>query len=225
MTLTLTERLRGSSSMDIAKTAIADYLSALASSSPAPGGGSSAALSGAMAASLVSMVANLTAGRAKYADSQELVNETLAATAKLIPELTECIHKDMTAFDGVMAALRMPKDSDAQKAERSQALQDAYKIATSAPVETADKCLAVMKLAEGLLHRSNVTAACDLTAAAIEARAGILIALENVYVNLSAIHDSGYVAAMRERAANIDAESQRLLGAVREGVAEMTGGK
>ena len=171
------------------------------------------------------MVANLTLGREKYADSQELVKETLARTSTLIPELTECIHKDMTAFDGVMAALKMPKDSEAQKAERSLALQEAYKTATGAPVETAEKCLEVMKLAEGLLFRSNRTAACDLSAAALEARAGILIALENVNVNLSAIRDSEYVAEMSRWAENIDAESQRLLTLIREGAAKMSGGK
>ena len=76
-----------------------------------------------------------------------------------------------------------------------------------------------------MLHKSNVTAACDLSAAALEARAGILIALENVKVNLSAIHDSEYVDAMTKWAENIDAESQRLLAVIREGVADMTGGK
>ena len=127
--------------MNIAGKAIADYLCDLASSSPAPGGGSSAALSGAMGAALVSMVANLTKGREKYSAHQALITETLERTEKLIPELTDCIRKDMNAFDGVMAAYRMPKDSDSQKAERSRAIQEAYKAATSAPVETAEKSL------------------------------------------------------------------------------------
>ena len=211
--------------MDIANTEIAAYLSALASSSPAPGGGSCAGLSGAMGAALVSMVANLSTGREKYAEYQEIITETLTRTNTLIPELTECIHKDMAAFDGVMSALRMPKDSEEQKAERSKALQEAYKTATSAPVETAEKCLEVMRLAEGLLHKSNATAASDLTVAGLEARAGILIALENVNVNLAAIRDSEYVTRMRAWAENIDTESQRLLTVICDGVAEMSGGK
>ena len=211
--------------MKTADKSITEYLSALASSAPAPGGGSSAAVSGAMGAALVSMVANLTIGRAKYADYQHLAQDTINSTSRLIHELTECIHKDMKAFDGVMAALRMPKDTDAEKAERSQALQEAYKIATGAPVETADKCLEVMRLAEGLLFKSNTTAAVDLSAAALEARAGILIAVENVNVNLAAIRDGEYVADMRAWAENIDTESQRLLTVIRDGVAEMSGGK
>ena len=207
--------------MDIQSTTIGGYLDALASNAPAPGGGSSAALSGAMGAALVSMVANLTTGREKYAAHQELVSATLERTSTLIHELTECVQKDMKAFDGVMAAYRLPKGSP----ERSQAIQEACKAATAAPVETAEKSLEVMRLTEGLLHKSNVTAACDLSAAALEARAGILIALENVKVNLSAIHDSEYVDAMTKWAENIDAESQRLLAVIREGVADMTGGK
>ena len=207
--------------MDIHSTTISGYLDALGSNAPAPGGGSSAALSGAMGAALVSMVANLTTGREKYAAHQELVSATLNRTSTLIHELTECVQKDMKAFDGVMAAYRLPKDSP----ERSRAIQDAYKTATAAPVETAEKSLEVMRLAEGLLHKSNVTAACDLSAAGLEARAGILIALENVNVNLSAIHDSQYVDAMTKWAENIDAESQRLLDVIREGVKDMIGGK
>ena len=211
--------------MDIHEARVTEYLSALASSSPAPGGGSSAALSGAMAASLVSMVANLTDGKEKYSAHQTLITETLAKSAGLLAELTECVNKDMRAFDGVMAAFRMPKDSEGQKAERSRAVQEAYKVAAGAPVETANKCLDVMRLAEGLLFRSNVTVSSDLSAAALEARAGILIALENVNVNLSAIRDSEYVDRMRNWSENIDAESRRMLNVIREGVAEMTGGK
>ena len=209
---------------NIAQAFVGDYLAALASNAPAPGGGSSAALSGAMGAALVSMVANLTKGKAKYADSQALVEATLERTHKLLAELTECVNKDMKAFDGVMAAFRMPKATDEEKALRSRAVQEAYKTATGAPVETAEKCIEVMRLAEGLLFKSNVTASVDLSAAALEARAGILIAIENVNVNLSAIKDEGYVHDMRTWAGNIDAESSRLLAVVREGAAKMAGG-
>ena len=225
--LTQTEKLRGCSSMDghISRAAIGDYLAALGSNSAAPGGGSSAALSGAMAAALVSMVANLTIGREKYADYQELASRTAEKSQALVLELTDCVRKDMNAFDGVMAAFRMPKSTDEERAERSRAVQEAYKGATGAPVETAEKCLEVLKLAEGLLGKSNVTACIDLSAAAIEARAGITIALENVNVNLAAIRDGEYVSRMRAWADDIDAESQRLLALIRVGVAEMMGGK
>ena len=164
----------------------------------------------------MSMVANLTLGKAKYADFQELAENTAAKAHALVHELTDCVRKDMTAFDGVIAAFKLPKGSE----ERSRAVQEAYKAATGAPVETAEKCLEVMRLAEGLLHKSNVTAA-----VALEARAGILIALENVGVNLAAIRDEEYVKEWRAWSDNIDAESQKLLDVVRAGAAEMTGGR
>ena len=210
---------------NIAQAFVGDYLAALASNAPAPGGGSSAALSGAMGAALVSMVANLTLGKEKYADFQELAKSTAEKARTLVHELTDCISKDMKAFDGVMAAFRLPKASDEEKLERSRAIQEAYKAAAAAPVETAEKCLDVMKLAEGLLFKSNVTAAVDLSAAVLEARAGILIALENVGVNLAAIRDEEYVKEWRAWSDNIDAESQKLLDVIRAGVAEMTGGR
>lgn len=217
---TQTEKLRGCSSLDgqIDRAAIGDYLAALGSSAPAPGGGSSAALSGAMGAALVSMVANLTIGREKYSEYQELAENTAKSAYALILELTECIRRDMNSFDGVMAAFRMPKSTDEEKAKRSHAIQEAYKSATGAPVETAEKCLAVMRLSEGLIGKSNVTASVDLSAAAIEARAGILIALENVNINLKAIHDEDYVREMSLWTENIDAESQRLLDVITGGV-------
>ena len=204
---------------------IGKYLADLGSSSPAPGGGSSAALSGAMGASLVSMVANLSVGREKYSEFQDLISDTLKKAENLSSELTDCIKKDMTAFDGVMAAFKMPKNTDEGKKARSAAIQDAYKTATSAPVETAEKSLEVMKLAEKLLFKSNSTAACDLSAAALEARAGIMIALENVNVNLAAIKDSEYVNKMRSWVENIDSESKKLLDIICNGVSEMMGVK
>ena len=82
-----------------------------------------------------------------------------------------------------------------------------------------------MQLAEGLLFKSNVTAASDLSVGAIQARAGILTSLENVNVNLAVIRDSEYVARMRSWAENIDTESQRLLDLIQKGAAEMSGGK
>ena len=204
---------------------IGKYLADLGSSIPSIGGGGAGALSGAMGAALVSMVANLSLGREKYAAFQDLISETLSETEKLAADLNECMTKDSNAFDCVIQAFRLPKTIDEEKAARSQAVQNAYKIAASVPAETAEKCLRVMQLAEGLLFKSNVTAASDLSVGAIQARAGILTALENVYVNLAVIRDAEYVSEMRTWAENIDAESQRLLNVIRDGAAKMSGGK
>lgn len=204
---------------------IGKYLADLGSSIPSIGGGGAGALSGAMGAALVSMVANLSLGREKYAEFQGLISETLSESEKLAADLAECMTKDSNAFSCVVQAFKLPKNTDEEKAARSQAVQNAYKIAASVPAETAEKCLRVMRLAEGLLFKSNVTAASDLSVGAIQARAGILTSLENVNVNLAVIRDSEYVARMRAWAENIDTESQRLLDLIQKGAAEMSGGK
>ena len=204
---------------------IRKYLADLGSSMPSVGGGGAGALSGAMGAALVSMVANLSLGREKYAAFQDLISETLSEAEALASDLTECIGKDMIAFDQVIQAFRLPKSTDEEKAVRSEAVQNAYKIAASAPADVAEKCIEVMQLAEGLLFRSNATAASDLTVAALEARTGILVSLENVNVNLAVIRDEEYVSRMRAWAENIDKESQRLLELIRKGAAKMSGGK
>ena len=204
---------------------IGKYLADLGSSIPSIGGGGAGALSGAMGAALVSMVANLSIGRDKYAEFQGLISDTLSEAEELSSILNECMTKDSNAFDCVIQAFRLPKSTDEEKAVRSQAVQNAYKTAASVPAETAEKCLRVMQLAEGLLFKSNATAASDLSVAAIQARAGILTSLENVNVNLAVIRDTEYVARMQAWAESIDTESQRLLNVIRDGAAKMSGGK
>ncbi|MBQ7733923.1 MAG: cyclodeaminase/cyclohydrolase family protein [Synergistaceae bacterium] len=189
---------------------IDDFLADLASDSPAPGGGAAAALSGAMAAALVSMVANLTRGRAKYSEFNDLAEEAAKEAESLRLALIQCINKDMSAFDGVMDAIKMPKTTDSEKAKRSEALQEAYKTAILAPVETINNCLEVMKLAVKLTGKSNPNVASDLRAAAINAQAGIDTALENVEINLSAINDPDYQAQMSAWVDKVEEDSEEL---------------
>ena len=200
----------------IEQRSIQDFLNDLASSSPAPGGGSVAALSGATGAALVSMVANLTTGKAKYAEYQPMIADALTEAGRLMRELLACADDDMTAFDGVMSALKMPKDNP----ERFGALQEAYKTATRAPEHTANACLEVMRLAYSLVGKSNRTAACDLSAASLQAHAGIVSALENVSVNLKAIHDAEYVSQMSSWSESVMREAEELLTATIQGVRE-----
>ena len=201
---------------DIRKTSVGQFLDALGSSSPAPGGGSVAALSGAMGAALVSMLCSLTIGREKYAEYDSFARETLAKSEALTQSLLDCLRDDMTAYNGVIAAMRLPKESDAQKLSRSQALQAAYKTATSAPENTINNCLEVMRLAKSLLGRSNPTAACDLAAAGIEAHAGIFIAMDSIRANLGVIHDAEYVSRVKAWADNAEHEAEKLLLEIQE---------
>ena len=190
---------------------ITKFLDDLASDLSAPGGGATSALSGAMGAALVSMVANLTINREKYAQFQELAINSAKKANELMQILTECINKDMNSFDGVIKALKLPKNTESEKSARSQALQEAYKVAISAPIEIVNNCLEVMKLSRKLIGKSNITAECDLTAALSQCYAAINIALENVRVNLAFIKDSQYNAQISEWAANSERESKELI--------------
>ncbi|HVQ00233.1 MAG TPA: cyclodeaminase/cyclohydrolase family protein, partial [Candidatus Thermoplasmatota archaeon] len=117
-----------------------EFLAELASESPAPGGGSVAALAGALGAALSSMVCHLTIGKEAYQDVQTDIKATLKESEQLRRRLTDLIDKDTEAFNEVMAAVKLPKETDAQKDQRRQALQQAYKNATCVPLQTAGFC-------------------------------------------------------------------------------------
>jgi formiminotetrahydrofolate cyclodeaminase len=199
---------------------VKDFVDKLASDAPAPGGGSAAALSGALGSALVSMVCNLTVGKPKYAAYEVLARDVLAKSGELTAKLLEAIQKDTDAFDAVIAAFGLPKETDAQKAERGAAIQAAYKTAVASPEATAEYCLSVMRLAESLVGKSNANAASDLTVGATQAHAGLKGALANVQINLPSIKDAGYVAEKRAWAERVEKEAGELLHSVETGVAK-----
>jgi formiminotetrahydrofolate cyclodeaminase len=209
--------------MSLVEMTIKDFTAKLGSDAPAPGGGSAAALSGALGAALVSMVCNLTAGKPKYAEYESLVRETLARSEELTKELLDAMQKDTDAFESVMAAFAMPKETDGQKAARSAAVQAAYKIAVASPEATAEHCLAVIGLAQALLGKSNANAASDLAVGAIQAHAGLKGALANVGINLPSIKDASYVSEKRAWMDRTEKEAAQRLQAVETEVARQLG--
>lgn len=166
-----------------------DFIEELASDSPAPGGGSVAALSGAMGAGLVSMVARLTIGKKGYEDVEGLIEQTLAASEKIRAELTLLVDKDTQAFNQVMAAFKMPQKTQAEKSLRSDAIQAAFQNATLTPLRVAKLCLGVLELALSIAGKANRNAASDLGVAAQMAYAGAQGAVMNVKINLPSIKD------------------------------------
>ena len=210
--------------MSLTEMTVAEFTKKLGSDAPAPGGGSAAALSGALGAALVSMVCNLTIGKPKYAEHEGLVRESLAKSDDLTAKLLDAIQKDTNAFESVMAAFAMPKETEAQKATRAEAIQNAYKAATASPEATAEYCLTAMRLAEALLGKSNVNAASDLTVGATQAHAGLKGAMANVRINLPAIKDALYVTEKKAWIERLENEAGALLRTIEAGVAEMIGG-
>jgi formiminotetrahydrofolate cyclodeaminase len=168
-------------------TNLNDFLGELASDSPTPGGGSVAALCGALGAALNSMVANLTIGKKKYADVEDEMKENLAGTETLRVELAQMIEEDAAAFDRVMVALRMPKDTDEQKAARKDSLQQALVDAATVPMAVMEMCVGIIRLALPVAEKGNTNAVSDAGVAALVARAGAHSARLNVLINLGGI--------------------------------------
>jgi len=169
------------------------FLSELASSSPAPGGGSVAALSGALGTALTSMVCNLTVGKEKYLKVQDEIKEVLKKSEQLRKELTKLIDKDTQAFNDVMKAFKMPKETDKQIEARSKAIQQGYKTAAGVPLETAKTCQEILDLAKVVAEKANQNSITDAAISAIMAKAGVDAAILNVKINLNSIKDEKFV--------------------------------
>ncbi len=196
---------------------LASFTDELASDSAAPGGGSVAALSGALGASLVSMVCRLTIGKKGYEEYEEEIKEALLESEKLRNRLLEAIDIDAQAFGKVMEAFAAPKTTDEEKALRKEAIQSAFKGACESPRNTAIDCLEVLRLCSKIADRTNANAASDLGVGAGHALAGLEGAALNVLINLPSIKDEEYVD---ERSSEMEAmqDEARILkaGVLRE---------
>ena len=169
------------------------FLSELASKSPAPGGGSVAALAGGMGAALSSMVCNLTIGKEKYADVQKEIKDVLKKSESLRKRLTELIDEDTDAFNDVIKAFKMPKETEKQKEARSKAIQEGYKSAAKVPLETARTCEQIMDVAKVVAEKGNKNSITDAAVSALMAKVGVKSAILNVKINLGSIKDELFV--------------------------------
>ncbi|MET4807947.1 cyclodeaminase/cyclohydrolase family protein [Limibacillus sp. MBR-115] len=177
----------------LVKHTVEEFSKVLASDAPAPGGGSVAALSGALGADLVTMVCNLSIGRENFEAHSDELKRSLAKAQALSASLLQRVDLDTEAFTGVMKAFKMPKATDEEKLARSAAIQAGYQDAIQSPLGIARECVAVLELAEGLLGRSNPNALSDLGVAAQQAYAGLEGAIMNVRINIPSIKDAAFV--------------------------------
>lgn len=173
------------------------FLDELASNSPAPGGGSVAALTGAMGAALSSMVCNLTRGKQGYEAVQDEIVEILKKSEQLREDLTRLIDRDTEAFNEVMTALKMPKDTEEQKTQRKNVLQTAFMHAAEVPLETARKSLEVLDVAYIVAQKGNTNSVSDAAVSALMAQSAVHAAILNVRINLSSIKDDQFVQNAR----------------------------
>ncbi len=178
---------------------INQFLDALASKESVPGGGSSAALGGGLAAALVSMVCNLTIGKSGYESAQDAMQGILAKSEGLRAEMAELLEADTQVYGEVMAAYRLPRKTAEQKEARAAAIQSALKDAAEVPLTIAERCGEIVDLALPAAEMGNQWAVSDAGVGALVAEACIHAALLNVYINLASIQDSDYVAQARAR--------------------------
>jgi len=193
---------------------VSEFMETLASNAPVPGGGSVAALSGAVAAALTEMVANLTVGKKKYGDVEDEMIEILAAFSDYRVAFLKGMDEDAQAFHLVMDALGMPKETDDEKAVRKEAMQNAFKEASRVPMETARLGVKLFPGIRAVVERGNQNAASDGLVAAMMTRNAILAALFNVRINLQSIKDQAFVASMQEEVKRIQAETMKAEAAI-----------
>ncbi|BCX88885.1 methenyltetrahydrofolate cyclohydrolase [Methylomarinovum tepidoasis] len=170
------------------------FLDRLASADPTPGGGSAAAVMGAMGAALAGMVASLTVGKPRYRAVEAEMQALQAQAAELRQRLLAAIEADVAAFDRVMAAYRLPKDDP----NRSEAIQAALKGATDVPLACARLCVAVIDLCHEAAAKGNPNVLSDAGVGVLAAQAALKSCAINVTVNLNAIRDPAFVAERRE---------------------------
>ncbi|MDG6220500.1 MAG: cyclodeaminase/cyclohydrolase family protein [Candidatus Thermoplasmatota archaeon] len=188
----------------LSEKSVKDFLAELSSESPAPGGGSVAALAGALAAGLNSMVANLTIGKDKYAMSQDMMIAVRGRSGVLRGKLVQLVDDDTAAFNKVMDAFKMPKETEEQKKARSDAIQAATKKAAEIPLEVCKISNEILKLTKVVAERGNQNSITDAGAAALMADAAIQIAALNVKINLSSIKDEAFVEDMSKKLSEIE---------------------
>jgi len=185
---------------------VAQLLAALASPEPTPGGGTAAAIAGAMGTSLLVMVAGLAKSRNNTDDEKAALAKARAAIDPITARLTDLADQDAASFDAVMAAYRLPKASDEEKAARTKAIQSALRGATEVPLETLRTCAAALEPARTVADYGNRSADSDTGVAIGLLKAAAAGAAANVRMNLGGLKDEGFKAAA-------EAETARLLAA------------
>lgn len=180
---------------EIKDKSVQAFIDGLASKAPTPGGGSAAAVMGAQAAALISMVCNLTIGKPKYADVEMEMQSLLENSEALRETLTGMIKADIEVFECLMVTYGLPKDSDEEKAARSEAIQSALKQATIVPLKCAHACAETIALSRIAADKGNLAVISDAGVAVMAAYGALKSAALNVYINAGSLKDRAFADA------------------------------
>ena len=189
--------------MGVDNRKLGEYLEAIAAPTPTPGGGSVAALCGALSAALSRMVANLAIGKEGYERDQEDLKALNHRAKDIQDRFLVLMEEDAKAYDAVIAAMRLPKASDSDKAARVRAMQQAYERATMVPLDTMQACSDALSIALIAAQKGNRNAITDAGVAALVAEAGLRGAGLNVRINLTALRDNALRGEIEARLAGI----------------------
>jgi formiminotetrahydrofolate cyclodeaminase len=171
------------------------FLDELASGAPTPGGGSAAAIMGAMGAALISMVCNVTIGKKGYEAVEAEMKSVRDESEKLRLRLTALVAEDVAAFDALMAAYRLPKSSEEDKSRRAAAIQSSLLGATETPLACARACAEVVALSRRAGEKGYAGVISDAGVGVLAANTALRSAALNVYINAPSLKDRDYAAA------------------------------
>lgn len=189
--------------MKLSSLSTSELLAAFRSSEPTPGGGSASALSGAVGASLLAMVAGLPKPKAASTEETARLAEAGQRCTAIAVQLEHLIDDDSAAYDLVVGAFRLPKGTDDEKAARAIAIQKALVAATEAPLEVMRKAADALAIAPVVTELGNQNASSDVEVAGALLKAGLYGARQNVEINLGSLKDQAYVERVRAEAARL----------------------
>lgn len=188
---------------------LGEFLDNLASSKPAPGGGSAAGVAGALAAALSSMVANLTVGKKKYKEVEGAFEGILEKAERLRKDFLTAIGEDIKAYNQVMDAYGMPKETEEEKERRRETIQATLKGATEPPFKMAEMANEVLELSKECAQSGNSHAVTDAGASAILAEATVRTSLLNVDINLSSVSDSSFIEEKKRKRNDLSEKARK----------------
>lgn len=191
-----------------------DFVDEVSRESPAPGGGSIAALCGALGAALASMVSNLTAGKRDSENVDDVMMAVADKAQELKAALVRAVDADTNAFNAFMDARRLPVTNDIEIRAREEAMQEGLKQAVLVPLETARNSLAAIELAGKAVEHGNPNSVTDAGVGAQVAYSGVKGGIYNVLINLKDIEDKGFVAEMRKECAAMEKDAKTKLDAI-----------
>lgn len=191
-----------------------DFVMDVASESPTPGGGSVSALAGSLGSALTSMVGYLTIDKKAYEsvpeDKKALMEQNFKKINSLTEDLLKLVDDDSTAFDDVMQAFKLPKDTEQEKKERSAAIQSGYKKALEVPLRSGETCYEVLAHQEVFAEYGNISAITDVGVGTLLAYAALEGSLFNVTINLKSVKDAEYKAEIEKRVEKLITEGKEL---------------